>query len=674
MAKRAVVNYIASGSGGGASLPEGSLVISTAQLLPLDKRYIYFTPPAGVQGVPSDFDGDETTCTLHGFSYSDPDCTASGTGHLASYYYTNASALTLALPTAAAANQIYTLVNRSVSQEFFVKLQSELANYPENVLFTVPANQTVELQKVSGTWRQVFTTSELTQSDLDLKADLAGDAFTGPVSGTDLTLSGQIYQPATTYTPSGATQTLHLDQYANVTLAMTSGSGLCTITLDVPTAATSGTLLITHHATTTRDLAFVSTSPINWVGLQPDWDTLTPGSETLVAWYYDGTEFYLSAVASLAIGTTTGTAYDGGLGASLATTVSTLNSTVTSLSTTVDGKVTNGLQMFVGGGTATVSSAQSGTTPNFRNAFAVQMGGTGTFAATTGVLQVAPDLSAFGYTANNVVMTSSATTFSNATAWRTGLGLGTMATEASSSYLALAGGTMTGALVNSRNSAVSSPTQSLTGTWFTGGTATTTKPHVLVEPAGTTSTGWSTSGTGLGVNAAAAFTGRMVDLQLNGASRFYVSSTGNTRIHDGTNTIFEVNRSGAGRCEGYFYDRSGSDQFALDNAGMILSSTVPIRFGSSANWFSGVDTGIRRSAAGLIAIDNATAGTFRDLVLRDLRVNGMSSLGGGVGQIAIANATTVPTTNPTGGGLLYVEAGALKYRGSSGTVTTIAPA
>jgi hypothetical protein len=28
----------------------------------------------------------------------------------------------------------------------------------------------------------------------------------------------------------------------------------------------------------------------------------------------------------------------------------------------------------------------------------------------------------------------------------------------------------------------------------------------------------------------------------------------------------------------------------------------------------------------------------------------------------------------TGGGILYVDAGALKYRGSSGTVTTIAPA
>jgi hypothetical protein len=48
--------------------------------------------------------------------------------------------------------------------------------------------------------------------------------------------------------------------------------------------------------------------------------------------------------------------------------------------------------------------------------------------------------------------------------------------------------------------------------------------------------------------------------------------------------------------------------------------------------------------------------------------------GGGVGVTFVGNCTTAPTANPVGGGLLYVEAGALKYRGSSGTVTTLAPA
>jgi hypothetical protein len=41
-------------------------------------------------------------------------------------------------------------------------------------------------------------------------------------------------------------------------------------------------------------------------------------------------------------------------------------------------------------------------------------------------------------------------------------------------------------------------------------------------------------------------------------------------------------------------------------------------------------------------------------------------------HLFIPDLTTAPTGNPTGGGYLYTEAGALKYRGSSGTVTTIA--
>lgn len=50
------------------------------------------------------------------------------------------------------------------------------------------------------------------------------------------------------------------------------------------------------------------------------------------------------------------------------------------------------------------------------------------------------------------------------------------------------------------------------------------------------------------------------------------------------------------------------------------------------------------------------------------------SYGGGTGVVFIANASTVPTTNPSGGGILYCEGGALKFRGSSGTITTIGAA
>ncbi len=48
--------------------------------------------------------------------------------------------------------------------------------------------------------------------------------------------------------------------------------------------------------------------------------------------------------------------------------------------------------------------------------------------------------------------------------------------------------------------------------------------------------------------------------------------------------------------------------------------------------------------------------------------------GGGLGCFFIANAATNPSSNPAGGGVLYVSSGALIYRGSSGTVTTLGPA
>ena len=50
------------------------------------------------------------------------------------------------------------------------------------------------------------------------------------------------------------------------------------------------------------------------------------------------------------------------------------------------------------------------------------------------------------------------------------------------------------------------------------------------------------------------------------------------------------------------------------------------------------------------------------------------SYGGGDGIIMIGNANTNPDSNPSGGGVLYVDSGALKYRGSSGTTTTLGAA
>ena len=88
----------------------------------------------------------------------------------------------------------------------------------------------------------------------------------------------------------------------------------------------------------------------------------------------------------------------------------------------------------------------------------------------------------------------------------------------------------TGAIDVSLAGAASTPPVKFTGTWFTGGTATTTKPQVLIEPSGATSTAWSTSGTGLGVNAASGFTGNLLDLQVNGTRYLAVSSAATLKL------------------------------------------------------------------------------------------------------------------------------------------------
>lgn len=92
--------------------------------------------------------------------------------------------------------------------------------------------------------------------------------------------------------------------------------------------------------------------------------------------------------------------------------------------------------------------------------------------------------------------------------------------------------TWTSQQVYSATGAVSTPSKLITGGIYASGSATTTKPLVLIETAGATSTGWSTAGTVFGINAPtnnlvpSAFIGNLIDAQQNGTSRFRVSYNG----------------------------------------------------------------------------------------------------------------------------------------------------
>jgi hypothetical protein len=77
---------------------------------------------------------------------------------------------------------------------------------------------------------------------------------------------------------------------------------------------------------------------------------------------------------------------------------------------------------------------------------------------------------------------------------------------------------------------------------------------------------------------------------------------------------------------------------------------------------------------------SGSAGTGATLTLRwKIDSNGNAQLGDVAAGTSATNTlvmknATAPTTSPSGAGQLYVESGALKFRGSSGTVTTLASA
>jgi hypothetical protein len=172
--------------------------------------------------------------------------------------------------------------------------------------------------------------------------------------------------------------------------------------------------------------------------------------------------------------------------------------------------------------------------------------------------------------------------------------------------------TTSGKFVNSYNasSTTPGPAKWFTGTWFTsGGSATTTKPQVLIEPTGTTSTGWSTSGTGLGVNAASGFVGNLLDLQVNGTSRASVTSTGLATFGSSSTRGAAVIRGQAGSYPG-FYISLGSDTYSRVGAELDNNDLPSIFFGPGGA--SDKDLVLLRDAANIFAQRRGTnAQTFR---------------------------------------------------------------
>lgn len=226
------------------------------------------------------------------------------------------------------------------------------------------------------------------------------------------------------------------------------------------------------------------------------------------------------------------------------------------------------------------------------------------------------------------------------------------------SKLDLAGGTVTGQLVLSVNGAASTPPQKLTGTWFTGGSATTTKPQLLIEPTGATSTAWSTSGTGIGVNAASGFAGNLLDLQVNGVSEFRLAAASLTLGRSSGGAVAQlaiIGTSGTGGNRTILLFDTGTPSVVVSNSGRI-------GFSSSADCGS-LDTFFCRDAAGILALKNAANpqtfrvyGTTTGSKYLQIEHDGTNAkITASSGNVHISN---IPTSNP-GPGILWNNAGTL---------------
>ena len=146
--------------------------------------------------------------------------------------------------------------------------------------------------------------------------------------------------------------------------------------------------------------------------------------------------------------------------------------------------------------------------------------------------------------------------------------------------------TTSGRFINSYSSVSLAPAKAFTGTWATGFGTTNTKPHLLIEPTGTSSGAWSTSGTGLGVNAASGFAGRLFDFQVNGTSKVHYRANDSTLIVDASLQPQNITGLAGG--------------FSMDNGGIRASA---YRFPAGGT----VELALERDAANTLAQRNGTA-------------------------------------------------------------------
>lgn len=118
----------------------------------------------------------------------------------------------------------------------------------------------------------------------------------------------------------------------------------------------------------------------------------------------------------------------------------------------------------------------------------------------------------------------------------------------------------------------------------------------------------------------------------------------------------------------------GTDR-AIATWGVAANDTAAFGDAATATQVNGLTVELNGASATMIEATEVAAGRRvvslclgADLTTTEMPANSGDRVG------YLANCATAPTANPVSGGILYCEGGALKYRGTSGTITTLGAA
>ena len=152
------------------------------------------------------------------------------------------------------------------------------------------------------------------------------------------------------------------------------------------------------------------------------------------------------------------------------------------------------------------------------------------------------------------------------------------------------------------------------------------------------------------------------------ATSMYINSSGNVTVYNSLAVGVNLAVTGTVTSDGGYLQLTAGN-LCVNRGKTIQFSASPTSLDDSIHSVNAYPYGIRISGANDGANHRNTQFGYYDAGTWQNRFD----FDGYSGWFFIANRTSVPGT-PSGGGVLYVESGALKYKGSSGTVTTIAPA